>query len=77
MISHAHGTHVQNTPISIEDLVKLGVSTRVLSELAPMVADFATASADIVELSFFHVKRRDPKCQVPIALPRRRRSRPA
>lgn len=58
MISHAQSSCVQNMPIKIEDLAKLGISTSLLNELAQLAVAPATASTDLGELSFFHVKRK-------------------
>jgi hypothetical protein len=63
MISHAQSSRVQNMPINLEDLVKLGISTSLLTELAPLVAAHSAASAAVGELSLFHVKRRDPNAE--------------
>lgn len=77
MISHARSSCVQNMSINIEDLEDLGISTRLLSELAALVVAPATAATDVGELSFFHVKRRDRNAQPPSTYPEKDEALPS
>ncbi|MBB5256834.1 hypothetical protein DB728_20290 [Rhizobium leguminosarum bv. viciae USDA 2370] len=59
MISHAKSFRVQNMKLRSQDLESCGITKGLLEELRPLIPPAPPSRVTRVELSFFHVKRRE------------------
>ncbi|MHC2423095.1 hypothetical protein [Sinorhizobium meliloti] len=59
MISHTKSFRVRNMKLRPQDLESCGVTKSLLEQLQPLITPAPPSRVTRVELSFFHVKRRE------------------